>query len=242
MQEGQGQPGPQKVKSPETSKLIEQLEELVEKIVNSGVKKALDYAEGKSSPIEKQSAEEIFEKYKTPGRSKEMSAEMKEKCYMWATRVKTYGDGTTNEYEPNMAIGNHPEGEFLLPKSKKSFKVEDYPMFTSFLDLKKLASHPYKKFYILDPYHKECPSKARMKLNTFVGYVISRMREEVDHFRVEFASRILFHEMNQDRDEAIRKSEAVRLSKPSSLLLSPYCQIDSDDIYSDLSKCYLFLQ
>ncbi|RYR67945.1 hypothetical protein Ahy_A03g014419 [Arachis hypogaea] len=217
MQEGQGQPGPQKVKSPETSKLIEQLEELVEKIVNSGVKKALDYAEGKSSPIEKQSAEEIFEKYKTPGRSKEMSAEMKEKCYMWATRVKTYGDGTTNEYEPNMAIGNHPEGEFLLPKSKKSFKVEDYPMFTSFLDLKKLASHPY-------------------------GYVISRMREEVDHFRVEFASRILFHEMNQDRDEAIRKSEAVRLSKPSSLLLSPYCQIDSDDIYSDLSKCYLFLQ
>ncbi|RYR69333.1 hypothetical protein Ahy_A03g015882 isoform A [Arachis hypogaea] len=160
------------------------------------------------------------------------------------------------------------------------FKVEDYPIFIPFLDLKKLASHRYikywwiwvadvrkKKFYILDPYHKECPSKARIKLNTFVGYVISRMRvyaggsflrkkdreieppyisisgqktsydcaiyEEVDHFKVEFASWILFHEMNQDRNEAIRENETVRLSKPSSLLLSPYCQIDSYDIESD---------
>ncbi|RYR33489.1 hypothetical protein Ahy_A10g048089 [Arachis hypogaea] len=30
-------------------------------------------------------------------------------------------------------------------------------------------------------------------------------QEEVDHFRVEFASRILFNEMNQDRAETIRK-------------------------------------
>ncbi|RYR67382.1 hypothetical protein Ahy_A03g013720 [Arachis hypogaea] len=156
-----------------------------------------------------------------------------------------------------------------------------------------------RKFYILDPYHKTCSSEAKMKLNKFVEYVISRMRvyagghlsgkkimklnhhtltsqakkyydcdvypenirngkyewdnwtqiivsktiqlsitllinrAEVDHFRVEFASRILFHEMNRDRDEAIRGSEAMRLSKPSSLLLSPYCQIDSYDIESD---------
>ncbi|KAL4374284.1 hypothetical protein AHAS_Ahas05G0166400 [Arachis hypogaea] len=56
---------------------------------------------------------------------------------------------------------------------------------------------------------------------------------EVDHFRVEYASRILFHEMNRDRDTAIKKSEAIRLSKPSAVLLSPYCQIDSDDSGSD---------
>ncbi|RYR47886.1 hypothetical protein Ahy_A07g033869 [Arachis hypogaea] len=43
----------------------------------------------------------------------------------------------------NMAIGNHPNGEFLQPKSKKPFNVEDYPMFIPFLDRKKLASHPY---------------------------------------------------------------------------------------------------
>ncbi|RYR11025.1 hypothetical protein Ahy_B05g079517 [Arachis hypogaea] len=58
-------------------------------------------------------------------------------------------------------------------------------------------------------------------------------QEEVYHFRVEFASRILFHEMNQDRGEAIRGSDAESLSKPSSLLLTPYFQIDSYDIDSD---------
>ncbi|KAL4350293.1 hypothetical protein AHAS_Ahas10G0127500 [Arachis hypogaea] len=169
-QKGQGQPGAQKAKSPETSKLIEQLKELEEKITNNRVKTTLDYAKGKSPPIEKQCTKEIFEKFETPVKSKEMSAEMKEKCYVWATRVKTYGDGSTNEYDPvctlksqdrfilskvrfaslkvathieaeNMAIGNHPNGEFLQPKTTKPFKFEDYPMFIPFLDLKKLASH-----------------------------------------------------------------------------------------------------
>ncbi|QHO23702.1 uncharacterized protein DS421_12g365830 [Arachis hypogaea] len=203
-QEGQGQPRAQKAKIPETPKLIEKLEELVEKIANSEVKTALDYAEDKSPLIEKQCVEEIFEKFKTPVKSKEMLAKMKEKCYVWATRVKTYGDGSTNEYDPvcilkaqdrfilskvhfaslkaathieaeivtamclilnqqnikrfleeiyylpldivNIAIGNHPDGKFLRPKTKKPFKVEDYPMFIPFLDLKKLASHRYVDF------------------------------------------------------------------------------------------------
>ncbi|KAL4356527.1 hypothetical protein AHAS_Ahas09G0095600 [Arachis hypogaea] len=51
----------------------------------------------------------------------------------------------------NMAIENHSDGEFLQPKFKKPFNVEDYPSFILFLDRKKLASHPY-------------------------GYVISRIR------------------------------------------------------------------
>ncbi|KAL4338806.1 hypothetical protein AHAS_Ahas12G0247000 [Arachis hypogaea] len=55
-------------------------------------------------------------------------------------------------------------------------------------------------------------------------------QEEVDHYRVEYASRILFSEMNKERDRAIRESSAIRLSKPSSVLLSPFCQINSADI------------
>ncbi|QHO40000.1 uncharacterized protein DS421_4g133950 [Arachis hypogaea] len=55
-------------------------------------------------------------------------------------------------------------------------------------------------------------------------------QEEVDHYRVEYASRILFSEMNKQRDRAIKKSSAIRLSKPSSVLLSPFCQINSADI------------
>ncbi|RYR33282.1 hypothetical protein Ahy_A10g047850 [Arachis hypogaea] len=100
----------------------------------------------------------------------------------------------------NMAIGNHPNGEFLQPKSKKPFNVEDYPMFIPFSDRKKLASHSYA---------------------------------EVDHFRVAFASRILFHDINRDRDAAIKGNETMRLSKPFAALLSPYCQVDSYDIESD---------
>ncbi|QHO13452.1 uncharacterized protein DS421_15g515670 [Arachis hypogaea] len=171
----------QRAKSPETPKLIKQLEELVEKIANSGVK-----TEGKRPQIEKQSGKEIFEKFETPMKSNEMSTKMKEKCYVWATRVKTNGDGSTNEYDPmctlkaqdryilskfhfaslkaathieaeNMAIGNHPNGEFLQPKTKKPFRVKDYPMFIPFLDLKKLASHSY--VYVcapfVTPYHTE---------------------------------------------------------------------------------------
>ncbi|RYQ83119.1 hypothetical protein Ahy_B10g101738 [Arachis hypogaea] len=57
-----------------------------------------------------------------------------------------------------------------------------------------------------------------------------QITEEVDHYRVEYASRILFSEMNKQRDRAIRESSAIRLSKPSSVLLSPFCQINSADI------------
>ncbi|KAL4321320.1 hypothetical protein AHAS_Ahas14G0098700 [Arachis hypogaea] len=96
----EGQPGSQKGKSSETPILIEQLEELVEKIANSGVKAAVDFAEGKSPLIEKQPSGQIFENFETPARSKEMLGDMREKCYLWATRVKTYADGTTNEYNP----------------------------------------------------------------------------------------------------------------------------------------------
>ncbi|RYR46793.1 hypothetical protein Ahy_A07g032613 [Arachis hypogaea] len=55
-------------------------------------------------------------------------------------------------------------------------------------------------------------------------------QEEVDHYRVEYASRILLSEMNKQRDRAIRESSAIRLSKPSSVLLNPFCQINSADI------------
>ncbi|QHO45981.1 uncharacterized protein DS421_6g183410 [Arachis hypogaea] len=145
----------QRAKSPETPKIIEQLKELVEKITNSGVKTALDYAE--------------------------------EHWWIWVADVRK------------------------------------------------------RRFYILDPYHKTCPSEVRMKLNKFVPKNVKREKyewdnwtqEEVDHFRVEYASQILFHEMNQDRAEVISGSDTVRLSKPSSLLLSPYCQINSYDIDTD---------
>ncbi|KAL4374707.1 hypothetical protein AHAS_Ahas05G0208700 [Arachis hypogaea] len=220
---------------------------------------------------------------------------MKQKCYHWAVRVKSYSNERTNEFDDigrlqagdiytlskfhlaslapkthieaeNMAIVNHPKGVFLNAKTNKPFRVEDYPMFIPFLDLKKLASHHYifapvchsdhwwlwiadtrkKKFYIVDPVHNKSPTEERTVLNTFVDkdrkivapylhisgqktsydcaiYVMKWLeifestnikrqkyewdnwsQDEVDHFRVEYASRILFHDLNIDKHEAIR--------------------------------------
>ncbi|KAL4293032.1 hypothetical protein AHAS_Ahas18G0087500 [Arachis hypogaea] len=322
-QEGASTQDEHMAKTPETPKLLEQLEDL----------------------IPKESGAESFEKFETHVRPNLNTTDMKQKCYHWAIRVKTYVDGLTDEFDNicrlqaqdiytlskfhlaslapkmhieaeivsamcfivnqqniqrfqeevyclppdivNMVLANHPEGVFLQPKNNKPFRVEDYPMFIPFLDLQKLKSHRYifthvyhshhwwlwisdtskRKFYIVDLLHNKSPSDARTVVNTFVGYVISRIKDKdreivapYPHisgqktsydcaiyimkwleifepanikrrkYDVEYASRILFHDMNLDKDEAIRGSNAIRLSKPSSLLLSPYCQIDSQDV------------
>ncbi|RYR05825.1 hypothetical protein Ahy_B06g085645 [Arachis hypogaea] len=118
-----------------------------------------------------------------------------------------------------MAIENHPNGEFVSPKTNKEFRVEDYPIFIPFIDAKKLTSHPYW-LELIEP---ENIKRAKYEWENWT-------QDEVDHYRVEYASRILFSEMNKDKAEAIRESNAIRLSKPSSVLLSPFCQIDSNDI------------
>ncbi|RYR65901.1 hypothetical protein Ahy_A03g011823 [Arachis hypogaea] len=135
----------------------------------------------------------------------------------------------------NMAIVNHPKWVFLNAKTNRPFRVENYPMFIPFLNVKKLASHRYG-YYILG-----APLKTRDKdkeiepphLNISgqktsydcAIYVMkwleilnlaninrrkyeweNRSQDEVDHFRVEYASRILFHDMNLDKAEAIRGS------------------------------------
>ncbi|RYR21910.1 hypothetical protein Ahy_B03g067205 [Arachis hypogaea] len=187
-QEGEGQPEPQVKKNPKTTVLIEELDEL------SGEKTALDFAGGKSPPIEKQTVSQIFDKFETPTKSNLMDestdeydpvctlnaqqslvlsivhfASLKVISYIEADIITAMclilNQENIKRFQEeiyclplnivvrcnNMAIENHAGGEFLQPKSKKPFMVEDYPMFIPFLDLKKLASHSY-------------------------GYVISRIR------------------------------------------------------------------
>ncbi|KAL4397235.1 hypothetical protein AHAS_Ahas01G0171600 [Arachis hypogaea] len=38
-------------------------------------------------------------KFETPERTNKVTSDMKEKCYLWAIRVKTYADGLTNEFD-----------------------------------------------------------------------------------------------------------------------------------------------
>ncbi|RYQ89843.1 hypothetical protein Ahy_B09g096277 isoform M [Arachis hypogaea] len=94
-----------------------------------------------------------------------------------------------------MALSDHPNGEFVSPKTKKEFRVEAYPSFIPFIDRKKLTSHPYifapvcyaghwwlwlintrkRKCQILDPLHKIAPTDERKTINKFTGYVFSRL-------------------------------------------------------------------
>ncbi|RYR52036.1 hypothetical protein Ahy_A06g026964 [Arachis hypogaea] len=385
-------------KSPETANLIEQLDNLVQKIASSAAR-----GKNESPQIQKEIGRESSAKFETPGGINQIPDDMKQKCYIWGTRLKEEADGNTNEYEEmctligqgeyilmrmhlaslqaksdiesqivsaiclilnqknekrfqeqiyylppdivSMAFSDHPKGEFISPKTKKEFRVEAYPSFIPFIDRKKinfasickfsfakfifapvchsghwwlwLINTTKRKCQILDSLHKKAPSDERKDINKFTvyfvssvgcilsfqlgvscpfirGYVFSRLityadgeplqkgenekkikasyvkisgqkkginfydcaiyvmkwleliepenikkgeyewdhwpQEEVDHYRVEYASRILFSEMNKQRDRAIRESSAIRLSKPSSVLLSPFCQINSADI------------
>ncbi|RYR38434.1 hypothetical protein Ahy_A09g043487 [Arachis hypogaea] len=363
-QEGASTQETERKKSPEAATMLEQLDSLVQKLAGSASK-----GKDESPQIRRETGGESSAKFEIPGGTNQIPDDMKEKCYIWGTRLKEDAKGDTNEFEEictltgqgqyilmrthlaslqansdiesqvvsaiclilnqkkekrfhaqiyclppdivSMALSDHPNGEFISPKTNKEFRVEAYPNFIPFIDRKKLSSHPYifapvchtghwwlwlintrtRKCQILDPLHKKAPSPQRKQLNKSTGYVFSRLiayaggkplekgekekeikapyvkisgqktsydcaiyvmkwleliepenikkgkyewdnwtQEEVDHYRVEYASRILFSEINRQRDHAIRESSAIRLSKPSSVLLSPFCQINSEDI------------
>ena len=93
-QEGASTQDEHMAKTSKTPKLLEQLEDLVHKIVSDGVTK-----KEKSSSIPKESGAESFEKFETPVRPNLNTTDMKQKCYHWAIRVKTYANGLTNEFD-----------------------------------------------------------------------------------------------------------------------------------------------
>ncbi|RYQ86012.1 hypothetical protein Ahy_B10g105664 [Arachis hypogaea] len=246
-QEGASTQDGGRAKTPETPKLLEQLGDLVQKIASGGVT-----TKEKSPQIPKESDAESFEKFETPARTNQHSSDMKEKCYLWAIRIVSAMCFILNQQKikrfqeevyclppdiVNMALGNHPQGVFLQSKNNKPFRVEDYPMFIPFLDLKKLATHRYGYVILRIKVYaggtSEIKGQRQGNCTTIPSHLGPKDKHEVDHFRVEYASQILFHDMNLDKAEAIRGSNAIRLSKPSSLLLSPYCQIDSKDIDTD---------
>ncbi|RYR56939.1 hypothetical protein Ahy_A05g022675 [Arachis hypogaea] len=289
-QEGASTQETKREKSPETASMLEQLDSLVRKLASSAAK-----GKDESPQIQRETGGESSAKFETPGGINQIPDDMKQKCYIWGTRLKEDANGDTNEYEEmctligqgeyilirmhlaslqaksdiesqSMALSDHPRGEFISPKTKKEFRVEAYPSFIHFIDRKKLSSHPYGYVFSrlityaggkpLEKGEKEKEIKASyVKISgqkTSYDCAIYFMKwleliepenikkgkyewdnwpqEEVDHYRVEYASRILFSEMNKQRDRTIRESSAIRLSKPSSVLLSPFCQINSADI------------
>ncbi|RYR68814.1 hypothetical protein Ahy_A03g015280 [Arachis hypogaea] len=283
-QEGASTQETEREKSPETATMLEQLDSLVQKLASSASK-----GKDESPQIQRETGGESSAKIETPGGINQIPDDMKQKCYIWGTRLKEDAKGNTDEYEEictligqgeyilmrthlaSLQAKKHgtfgsPKGEFISPKTNREFRVEAYPSFIHFIDRKKLSSHPYgyvfsrlityaggkplekgeKEKEIKAPYVKISGQKTSYDCAIYVMKWLELIepknikkgkyewdnwtQEEVDHYRVEYASRILFSEMNTQRDQAIRESSAIRLSRPSSVLLSPFCQINSADI------------
>ncbi|RYR28940.1 hypothetical protein Ahy_B01g053164 [Arachis hypogaea] len=93
-QEGASTQDGGRAKTPEILKLLEQLGDLVQKIASGGVT-----TKEKSPQIPKESGTESFENFETPARTNQHTSDMKEKCYLWAIRVKKHADGLTNEFD-----------------------------------------------------------------------------------------------------------------------------------------------
>ncbi|RYR53700.1 hypothetical protein Ahy_A06g028915 [Arachis hypogaea] len=169
-QEGASTQETESAKSPEVANLPEQLDNLVKKIASSAAK-----GKNKSPEIQRETGGESSGKFETLEGINQITDDMKQKCYIWGTRLKTDVDGNTNEYEhmctliaqdkyiltrmhvaslqaksyiesENMALSDHPNGEFMSPKTNKEFRMENYPSFIPFIDAKKLTSHPYVYF------------------------------------------------------------------------------------------------
>ncbi|QHN96037.1 uncharacterized protein DS421_18g614940 [Arachis hypogaea] len=222
---------------PETTMLIEELDVLVEKIAKSGEKTTPNFPEGKSPPTKKQTVGQIFDKFETPARRNLMSAEMREKCYLWATRIRTFPGDATYEYDAICRL-NAQEPLMLTRGHFASLKASSYieaDIVTAMCLI--LNQQNIKRFQ--EEIYCFPPNIVNMAIGNHPDGVFLQPKSkkpfnaEIDHFRVEFASRILFHDMNSDKDASIKGSETMRLSKPSAALLSPYCQVDSHDIESD---------
>ncbi|QHN86892.1 uncharacterized protein DS421_16g550240 [Arachis hypogaea] len=165
------------------------------------------------------------------------------KCYHWAIRVKTYADGLTDEFDNVCRL--QAQDRYTLSKlhlaslaPKTHIEAEIVSAMCFIVNQQNIQRFQEEVYCLPLILCYDCAIYVMKWLEIFEPANIKRRKyewdnwtqDEVDHFRVEYASRILFHDMNLDKDEAIRGSNAIRLSKPSSLLLSPYCQIDSQDV------------
>ncbi|RYR12186.1 hypothetical protein Ahy_B04g069725 [Arachis hypogaea] len=275
-QEGASTQETEREKSPEAANLIEQLDSLVQRIASSAAK-----GKNTSPQIQRETGGESSAKFETPGGLYQITDDMKQKCYIWGTRLKEDADGNTNEYEEMCTLIG--QGEYILMrmhlaslqaksdiesqivsaiclilnnKNEKRFKEQIYclpPDIVGYVFSRLITyagGEPLQKGErekeIKSPYVKISGQKISYDCAVYVMKWMELIepenikkgkyqwdnwpQEEVDHYRVEYASRILFSEMNTQRDRAIRESSAIRLSKPSSVLLSPFCQINSADI------------
>ncbi|XP_052115071.1 uncharacterized protein LOC127745705 [Arachis duranensis] len=106
-QEGASTQETEREKSPETANLLEQLDNLVQKLASSAAK-----GKNESPQIQRETGGESSAKFETPGGINQIPDDMKQKCYIWGTRLKEDADGNTNKYEEMCTLIG--QGEYIL--------------------------------------------------------------------------------------------------------------------------------
>ncbi|RYR62778.1 hypothetical protein Ahy_A04g020527 [Arachis hypogaea] len=162
-QEGASMQEAKRTKSPKTANLIEELENLVQKIASSAAKE-----ESKSPQIQRETGGESSGKFETPVGKNQNTNDMKEKCYIWGTRVKTYADGSTNKYD-NMCTLIAQDKYILTRMHLASLQAESYIEAEIVSAMCLILNQKNDKRFQEQVYYLPPPPD-------IVGYVISRMR------------------------------------------------------------------
>ncbi|XP_020997441.2 uncharacterized protein LOC107483856 [Arachis duranensis] len=109
-QEGASTQETEREKSPEAATMLEQLDSLVQKLASS-VSKGKD----ESPQIQRETGGESSAKFETPGGTNQIPDDMKEKCYIWGTRLKEDAKGDTNEFEEICTLTG--QGQYILMRT-----------------------------------------------------------------------------------------------------------------------------
>ncbi|RYR03139.1 hypothetical protein Ahy_B06g081978 [Arachis hypogaea] len=239
---------------------LEELEELVEVINTRVAATLNYAKQKSPSPEKVQPTLSFLNKFKTPMRQKEITNDLKKKEFHWNAalashqgkfihpktnkpfQIKDYQDYIP--YLPQFAmcsIGGY--GWWMLKRRNfmslthqtKNFlqKTTEINKFVGFI-ISQMRVFFGEKPLINNDESVEAPyvniSGQRTTYQTFLFNKFYCDFEQVDHFRVEYASLILFDKMNQLKDKAIQESETIRLSKSFVALLSSYNTFESADI------------
>ncbi|RYR37176.1 hypothetical protein Ahy_A09g042108 [Arachis hypogaea] len=109
-QEGASTQETEREKSPETATMLEQLDSLVQKLASSAAK-----GKDESPQIQRETGGESSAKFETPGGINQIPDDMKQKCYIWGTRLKEDAKGDTDEYEEICTLIG--QGEYILMRT-----------------------------------------------------------------------------------------------------------------------------
>ncbi|XP_057760994.1 uncharacterized protein LOC130981411 [Arachis stenosperma] len=109
-QEGASTQETEREKSPETTSMLEQLDTLVQKLASNAAK-----GTNESPQIQRETGGESSAKFETPGGINQITDDMKQKCYIWGTRLKEDANGNTDEYEEICNLIG--KGEYILIRS-----------------------------------------------------------------------------------------------------------------------------